>query len=40
MRPGSATRDLDGRFTALTYQSLATFDADDEVDEDGERSRR
>ncbi|CAN5508242.1 hypothetical protein BH10ACT10_BH10ACT10_16910 [soil metagenome] len=33
--PGSATRDLDAAFTALTYQSLATFEADDEVDEDG-----
>ena len=30
-----STRDLDSTFTALTYQSLATFDPDDEVDEDG-----
>jgi len=34
--PGSATRSLDQRFTALTYQALATFDPDDEVDEEGE----
>jgi superfamily II DNA or RNA helicase len=33
--PGSATRDLEATFTALTYQSLATFEPDDEVDEDG-----
>jgi superfamily II DNA or RNA helicase len=33
--PGSATRALDRRFTALTYRALATFDPDDEVDEEG-----
>ena len=36
--PGSGTRELEGRFTALTYQALATFDPDDEVDEDGEET--
>ena len=30
-----ATRDLETRFSALTYQSLATFDPDGEVDEEG-----
>ncbi len=38
--PGSATRALDQRFTALTYQALATFDPDDEVDEEGGRETR
>jgi superfamily II DNA or RNA helicase len=31
-------RELDGFFTALTYQAVATFDADDEVDEEGAAS--
>src|SRR5512144_1744862 len=34
----SGTREVEAYFTALTYQSLATFDADDEVDEDGTQS--
>ena len=38
--PGSGTRELDAKFTALTYQSLATFEADDEVDEEGARAER
>ncbi len=29
--PGSISRDLDAPFTALTYQSLASFDRDDET---------
>ena len=32
--PASATREIDGPFTALTYQSLATFDDHDTVDDD------
>src|SRR5512144_2704912 len=36
---GSGTRELEERFTALTYQSLATFDPDDEVDEEGAETR-
>ena len=31
----SGTRELHAFFTALTYQALATFDADEEVDEEG-----
>ena len=34
-RAQAARATLDATFTALTYQSLATFDPDDEVDEDG-----
>ena len=30
-----STRDIDGFFTALTYQALATFDTDADTDEDG-----
>ncbi|WP_436497165.1 DEAD/DEAH box helicase family protein [Actinokineospora sp. HUAS TT18] len=33
--PGSADRALDAPVTALTYQALAVFDPDAEVDEDG-----
>lgn len=33
--PGSVDRGLDAAMTALTYQSLATFDPDAEVDPDG-----
>lgn len=33
--PAGTDRSLAAPVTALTYQSLATFDADDEVDEDG-----
>ncbi|NUR08054.1 MAG: DEAD/DEAH box helicase family protein [Nocardioidaceae bacterium] len=33
------SREVDGYFTALTYQSLATFDVDDEVDEEGDEHR-
>lgn len=33
--PSSTERDLDAVFTALTYQALATFDPDAEVDPDG-----
>ena len=36
--PAGGTRELDRPFTALTYQSLATFEPDDEVDEDGAES--
>ena len=33
--PAGATRDVDGPFTALTYQSVATFDDHDAVDDEG-----
>ena len=33
--PAGATRDVDGPFTALTYQSVATFEDHDAVDDEG-----
>src|SRR4051812_46482849 len=34
--PAGSSRDLDSRFTALTYQSLATFKSDARADESGD----